>query len=734
MTALWKSLITRSNRQTRLGSLLLSLLLWMFILFPTGLTAQTDSRPQLQVTRSLESITLDGLLDEPAWQQSEAASPLTMLEPTEGGKPSHPTRISVLADRKHLIIGIYCYDDPSVVTSFSKNRDANLRNEDHIKIVLDPFLDGRTGYIFMINPGGARYDALVANQGEGENSDWDGLWEAVTVSQADGWSVEIRIPVQSLGFRKDLTQWGFNLQRRIQRNQETCRWASPELDYEITQTSRAGLLTGIPQFDMGIGLSIRPAIVASTGVPEQDTDTEYSLDPSLDINQKIGTNTLASVTINTDFAETEVDNRQTNLTRFSLYYPEKRTFFLEGADIFEFGLGLHRDLIAFNSRRIGLVGGQEVPLQLGGKLSGRVGDTNFGALAVRTGEKEGITSASSMGVIRAKQNVLAESYVGMIAAYGDPTGRGQSWLLGGDFTYNTSRFRGNKNFLVGIWAMATGRDDLTGDRAAYGFKIDYPNDLWDIAVTYKRIGGSFDPSLGFVPRRNVQLIRVGATYAPRPEWKLVRQMHNQLFITGALNLDNEWESYNVFTAPLNWRLESGERIEFNIVPTGEQLMENFEIADGVTIPPGAYHWIRYRLEAEFAAKRKVSGQVTWWFGRFYEGTLAQFKVDMTWKPSESFALDLAGEYNTADLPFGEFTQELVSGRVKINFTPNLQVKSLIQYDNKTRDVGTNTRLRWIFHPLGDLFLVYNHNLMDIGNRWVKTSNQFMLKVQYTFRR
>jgi hypothetical protein len=349
--------------------------------------------------------------------------------------------------------------------------------------------------------------------------------------------VEIRIPIQSLSFKKELTAWGFNIERRIQRNQETNRWASPELDYELMQTSRAGLLVGFPKFDVGLGLSVRPAFVGGAGVLERDSDTDYSFDPSLDINQRIGTNTLASVTINTDFAETEVDNRQSNLTRFSLFFPEKRTFFLEGADTFDFGLGLRNELRAFHSRRIGLVQGQEVPIQIGGKLNGRVGNTNFGALAVRSKEKEDLSPASTMGVIRLRQNIFAESSVGMIASFGDPLNRGGSWLAGTDFTYQTSRFNGNKNFLFGVWRMAMGRESLDGDKAAFGFKFDYPNDLWDIALTYKRIGESFEPSLGFVPRRNVQLMRAGVTHAPRPKWKLVRQIRNELFFTLATDLN-----------------------------------------------------------------------------------------------------------------------------------------------------------------------------------------------------
>jgi hypothetical protein len=698
-----------------------------------SLQGQVSTKPIIQAGKVLEEVTLDGDLLEGYWKNSAFIEELTMLEPTEGIVASQKTIIQVVTDAKSIIIGVYCYDDPNEIISFSRNRDAELRFEDHIKIVIDPFQNGRTGYVFAVNPGGARYDALVADQGESENEDWDAIWEAVSKYQPDGWSVEIRIPIQSLSFNKDLTAWGFNVERRIQRLQETDRWSSPELDYAFTQTSRAGLLDNIPDFDVGLGLNIRPALVTKASVDEPGAETDFTVVPSLEITKRIGTNILSSLTANTDFAETEVDNRQTNLTRFSLFFPEKRTFFLEGADIFEFGLGLGRDIVPFFSRRIGLVDNQEVPIVVGGKVNGRVGDTNFGALTIRTGNEDGIAPSSTMGVIRVKQNIWRESTFGIIATTGDPLGLSNSGMIGGDFTFQTSRFNGNKNFLAGFWGLASGKKQEEGDNVAFGFKVDYPNDLWDVSLTYKRIGEGFDPSLGFVPRRNVQLIRVGATYAPRPGSRHIRQMRNQLFLTMATGLDFKWQSYRLFTAPINWRLESGDRIEINIVPEGERIPEPFEIADGVIIPEGEYNWIRYRLETEIAAKRQVSGQLSWWFGGFYGGHLHQLEANVIWKPSEMTSFEVEGQRNIGSLPFGDFTQDLISGRLRVNFTTNLQLNTLVQYDNNSKSLGNNTRIRWIFHPLGDLFIVYNHNIRDIENRWIKESNQFILKMQYTFR-
>jgi hypothetical protein len=304
--------------------------------------------------------------------------------------------------------------------------------------------------------------------------------------------VEIRIPVHTLSFKKGLTNWQFNVQRRVQRLQESERWASPQRDYKVTQMSRAGLLTDLPEFELGIGLSVRPAGVVGAGVPSQGAPAENDSHGSLDVTQRLGPNLLASGSVNTDFAETEADTRQTNLTRFSLYFPEKRTFFLEGADIFQFGPGLGTDLVPFFSRRIGLVAGEQVPIVAAGKVNGRVGRTSIGGLASYTQAVNGLVPAASMGAVRVKQDVLKESSIGVIGTVGDPAGASGSWLAGADFTYRTSRFRGDKNFLAGVWGLGMDRPDVGGDKSAVGVKVWYPNDLWNVYVAPRRVGDGCD--------------------------------------------------------------------------------------------------------------------------------------------------------------------------------------------------------------------------------------------------
>ncbi len=708
------------------------------LLLAALLAADAETRPRLRAGTLQSDVEVDGRLDEPEWLSAASIADLTMMEPTPGGTPTGRTEVRVLAGARDIVIGVRCFDpDPGQIVSFTKERDGDFDGEDHLLFVLDPFQDGRSGYVFSVNPGGARFDGLVEGNGSSVAKNWDGVWEAATERNAEGWSAEVRIPVFSINFAEGLTSWGFNVERRIQRHQETARWASASNDIKLYQTSRAGLLTDLPDFALGLGLSVRPALVGGFDRPSRNAPTSATGDVSLDVAKRLGSNLTASLTVNTDFAETEADTRRTNLTRFPLFFPEKRAFFLEGSDTFGFGLGLSDDILPFFSRRIGLVEGKEVPILAGVKLSGRQGNTSLGGLFVRTREVAGLAPATSLAALRVRRNVLAESSVGFIATAGDPLGRTGASTAGIDLTYQTSRFRGGQNLWFGGWGLMARRDGLTGSKEAWGLKLDLPNDKWDLSATFRRVGDGFDPSLGFVPRTAVKVYGLSAVFAPRLQGTFIRQMFHEFFASYITNLQGVRESYRIFMAPINWRLESGDRVEVNVVPTGERLFAPFEIAEGVIIPAGTYDWLRYRLEAGTAAKRRLSGQVTWWFGDFYDGRLDQILVEGTWTPSPIVSFLVNAEHNIGRLPEGDFSQTLLGVKARLNLSPDLQVNTFVQFDNETRSVGTNNRLRWTFHPQGDLFVIYNHNIRDFKESpagWARDSNELLVKAQYAWRR
>ncbi len=694
-----------------------------------------DESPTLRCGTLPGDFNLDGRLDEPAWAAADAVDNITMIDPVEGGVPTGRTVIRVLADAKTIVIGIDCEDpDPSGIVSYSVARDSGLRDEDHVKIVFDTYGDGRNGFVFAVNPSGARYDGLVAGRGEYENRNWDGIWEAKTARHQAGWSAEIRLPISTLTFKEGLDAWGFNVQRRIQRLLETSRWANPRRDFKVTHTRHAGRLVGLPDFDLGVGLSVRPALVTGFEKPSRDEDRDLDSELSLDVTQKLGPNLLSLLTINTDFAETEVDSFRTNLTRFPLFFPEKRSFFLEGNEVFDFGLGINHEAMPFHSRRIGLVDGEEVPLAFGAKVYGQVGDTNIGALGVNMGDESDVAPETNMGVVRVSQNIFEESSVGFIATRGDPTGRHGAWTFGTDFVYQSSDFLGDKNFLAGFWGITCDRDDIEGDRrSAAGFKIDYPNDLWDMAVMYKRIGEDFDPSVGFVPRTGIDKYIVKAEYMPHSGLDFLRQTTHEVWASYVAGIGGPWESYRLSFSPVELEFESGDQVGINVSREGENLPEDFEISDDVTIVEEDYEWTRYSVGAETASKRTVAGEASWEFGRFYDGLLDTYEAELEWNPDPLVTIFLVGERNVVRLDQGSFTEDVYGSRFRFNFSPDMMLSSFLQWNTEEDAIGTNTRFQWTITPESNLYFILNYNWNKIDRHWKRESYKSQVKVEYTFR-
>jgi hypothetical protein len=479
------------------------------------------------------------------------------------------------------------------------------------------------------------------------------------------------------------------------------------------------------------------------------------------VTKQLGASLSSALTVNTDFAETEVDVRRINLTRFPAFFPEKRTFFLAGADVFEFGLGLDEEnLLPFFGRRIGLFGVDEddqlaIPVNAGAKVSGRVGSTSLGALAVSTRNVDRLplgdtgqtlnVPQTTMGVVRLKRDVLEESALGLLATFGDQLGRSRSWTAGMDFTYQTSEFQDEKNLLVGVWGLLNDREDLRGDRSATGIRLDYPNDLMDLNLSSIRIGDGFSPSLGFVPRSGVHIWDFGGEFNPRGTWPAVHQMFHELSFTLFNSLSNErWESYAMTVKPLDWLLASGDQFDAGIEPEGDRPRSEFEVASDVDIAPGSYEWTRYSVGARSAAKRRVSGALRWETGDFYNGRLNTLEASVALKPSAHWMVELTGERSVGRVMAPEdesvvlfekrFTEAVYGIRLELNVSPDLQVSSLTQYETETGELGTNNRLRWTFSPQGDVFLVYNQNgLRTVGDRWNFISNQIPAKIQYTWR-
>jgi hypothetical protein len=704
---------------------------------------QTSAPSSVAAVPAAGAIVLDGSLDEPAWTEAGTIPGLVQQDPEPGGPtPFDATRISILSDGITLYFGIVCPDpEPEKISVHTLQRDAEMDGDDTIALVLDTFGDGRTGYLFRINAGGARQDGLISGPEE-VSLDWDGIWEARTRRTADGWSAEIAVSARSLRFRPGLRTWGMNLERFVARERITLRWAGLTLDARLEDLRRAGSLAGIDNLKQGLGLSTAPYALGRYDDRRTEPDAESKGETGLDLAYNLTPGLGAVLTVNTDFAETEVDTRQVNLTRFPLFFPEKRSFFLEGSNLFAFGSGVEGEFIPFYSRRVGLVGGQVLPLDAGLKLLGRAGRWSIAALDVETGDSSA-ARATNLFAGRTTYDVNEHLRVGALATRGDPDGVEDNALAGLDALWQTSSFRGDKNLSFGAWA-ARSDGDLTpgqapGQRSGWGFKADYPNDLWDVFLTYREFGDALDPAIGFLPRPGTRQARGGGSFQPRPEedglFSWVRQFFFELFLTRVDRLDGTTESWEVFTAPWNAVTRSGEHLEANWVPQFERLDEPFEVAEGVVIPPGEYQFTRWRVEGQSATSRPWRVGSTLWFGDFFDGRLTQWQsfVNWTFGPGR-LRLELEAENNFGDLPQGDFIQRLGQLKTVYAFSPDLIVSVFAQYDSESRDLGLNSRLRWTIQPGRDLFVVWNRDwqrTLDPGYRLDLDSDQVVVKLRWT---
>ena len=710
--------------------------------------------PTAKAASLSSSITLDGKLDEPAWLAADSFT-LTQQSPRPGRPTPYTTEVRVLASKDALFFGIRCHDPhPKAIAIHTLSRDGDETGDDTVSIVLDTYGDHRTGYFFQINAAGARVDGLISDP-QSAAFDWDGIWDAKTARTSDGWSAEIIIPARTLSFDRHLESWGLNVERYVPRERLALRWASPTLDSFIYDLSRAGVLTGLARLQQGRGLEVIPYALGKTTDFYGSQGRAWQGAAGGDVTWKITPQLVSVFTVNTDFAETEVDSRQINLTRFPLFFPEKRSFFLEGSNQYVFGFGLGSQFIPFFSRDIGLLDGTEIPLNAGVKLNGRVGRWNVAFLDVQTRDTRvpaqvvsdlGLPSPFIPGT-----NLLASrvSYdfnqnlrLGAILTNGDPEALRRNTLVGFDAVWRTSKFLGDKNLLLDGWASVTQGDLPKGDNAAWGYRADYPNDLLDCQFNMNQYGDAFDPLLGFLPRPGTRQTDVGCAYQPRPSKEGALSRVRQFFIENEYSRVTDshgiLESWEYFMAPVNVRLESGDRFELNWDPHGEILLAPFQVSSGVVIPPGSYQFNRWRAEAQTSPHRTFQFGNTTWFGQFYNGHLTQQENYVKWtSPKGRLQLQLDAENDFAHLPEGNFVQKLWQLQGAYAWNPNLILTSFIQYDTSSQSVGANTRLRWTIKPGNDLFIVWNRSWERLITRpdpsFIPQGELIAVKLRWTFR-
>ncbi len=677
-------------------------------------------------------IRVDGRLDDAAWTNATALT-LTQQSPHAGAPSPYTTTLRVVADRSNLYFGFTCTDpEPNRIAIHTMQRDGDMYGDDSVAIVLDTFGDQRTGYYFRVNAAGARDDGLISNPDD-IPLDWDGVWDARVTRTTTGWTAEIAIPVNTIRFDPKLQSWGFNAERYVPRERQTLRWSGPTLDARLADFRRAGALA-VPDFRQGAGLTVNLNTLARRTSDFVTADRTLAGRAGIDVGYNVTPQLGAVITVNTDFAETEVDTRQINLTQFPLFFPEKRVFFLEGSNQFNFGLNLGTDFVPFHSRTIGLVEGSVVPIDAGVKVLGRAGKWGIAALDVETGAAHDV-ARRNVFASRLTYDATEHLRVGTLLTGGDPEFATHNRFGGGDAVWTTSTLFGDKNFAAGAWTAASHSDGIRGRSNGWGAAIDYPNDLWDINASVKVLGDALDPALGFLPQPGTRQFNSYTAYQPRPKNSWIQQFFFEFQPRVVKDLDGRTLTWRVFMAPFNIESHGGVHLEADYAPEFERLTQPFAITDRVTIPIGEYRFNRFRIDAQTSPARPMRVGTTTWFGEFFNGRLTQVQNFITWTQlSGRLQLELDTENDFGRLSFGNFVQRLLQSKVIYAFSPNLILSSFTQYDTESRQVGINNRVRWTIRPNADLFIVWNrgwkHPLSEDDRFLAPLSDQFVVKLRW----
>jgi hypothetical protein len=680
---------------------------------------------------------IDGLLDDAIWQSATVVEDLHQVNPDEFSEPSEPTTFYLLYDKDALYIAARVFDSrPDRLTDRVLRQGAGLRFEDRIAVVLDTFNDRRNGYTFELNANGVREEGLWKNSSQ-FGPEWVGIWEGHAMRTAEGWTAEIAIPAKTLSFDAGSHAWGFNLWRSLQRNQETMAWQSHDRQ---TNPSTAGVLTGLEGLDQGLGLDVVPALSLGKTRTYSPRDSAYHIEPSLDVFYKLTPGLNASLTLNTDFSGTEVDDRQINLSRFSLFFPEKRAFFLQDFDIFEFGRiggngadgGASQNGRPFFSRKIGLsADGQPVDIDYGGKLSGRIGEWNIGALAIRQAGFRDV-AADTLLVGRVTRNVLSQSALGVIFTHGDPSSNLDNTLFGIDFRYRNTEL--GRNTLEGeAWYQQSDTDGLHGADAAWGLRLGMPNsNRWFGEAGVRELQANFRPALGFANQTGIREYSVLLGYRHRPAESWVRALTGESFYRRVDRLDGP-----IDTEELNFGAyvenHTGDESGVKVLHFREGLIVPFEIYPGVVVAAGEYRWQRWGFDVSTGPQRKLGANFVFRDGAYYDGERLHLEGALRWAPSKHFVARARFDYNAIDLPHGDFITRLFSANTEVVFSNTLAWISLLQYDNVTHNFGIHSRVHWIPRAGREMFFVINHNLVEESEGFRSTSSDITVKASYTIR-
>lgn len=709
------------------------------VCLPSVLAAQAPAsatpRKTVSIVRTAVAPEIDGRLDDIVWSDAALVEDLHQYRPSESAKPSEPTRFYLLYDDDFLYVGVRVFEsNPDDITARQLLQGGNISNDDNVGLILDPFDTRRTAYRFMLNPLGIRregtYDSPTA-----VSWDWKGIWLAETQLDEQGWTAEMAIPFKTLSFDPARSDWGINLDRRMVRIQERDAWVSRNRNIDSGTT---GLVTGLHDLSQGFGLDVVPALILSNTRDHLNDESSFDWEPSLNAFYRITPQLTAALTLNTDFSASDVDDQQVNLTRFSLFFPEKREFFLQDSEIFQFG-NIEKNGMPFYSRRIGIDdGGQAVDIDAGVKITGRLGLWSLGLLSVRQDGFETATGdvpKQDLFAGRLSRAVMGESSIGLIVTGGNAGKALENSLVGVDFRYRNTHLP-NDNTLEGeLWLQQSSTEGVRSDQAAFGAGVKLSNEdgFWGEAGV-RVFEENFYPGIGFLNRANVREYRLKGGYTNWLGRRHVSKFRSYFDAAVITDTGGVLETREVDFFPIEILNAVGDRFDLLIASSEEVLTEDFEIVPGVVIPPGDYtfDWLGFDFVA--AAHRQFAPAITVQAGDFYDGTRVAATVGAAWRPSPHLSLNLESEWSDVSLPQGNFSTLVVRGHFDLAFTAAWAWLNVLQYDSVSDEMGVNSRLRWIPRAGNEAFLVFNRGFeRDRSGKLRALHSELILKASYTFR-
>jgi len=703
---------------------------------------QSDNRERYRVEpqRVEKGPLVDGVLDETVWQHATVIDTFTQQEPAEGQPATERTEVLLLYDATHLYIGVRAHDSsPNGIVATEMRRDSErLLEEDNFQVILDTFNDSRSGYMFVTNPLGAKLEQQVFEEGEGSgrpgapsniNRNWDGVWDVRTQRTAEGWTAEIALPVVTIRFPQVGQQaWGVNFMRNIRRKNEQVYWAPIPRVYGLTRVSLSGSMTGMTALDRGLDLRIKPFVVGGGRRDRTGSRITQSRlnDLGLDVKYGVGSGLNLDVTLNTDFAQAEVDEQQVNLTRFPLFFPEKRDFFLENAGLFAVrNAGSERLADLFFTRRIGLSEeGQPIPIAGGARLTGKVDRHNLAILNIQTEEAFG-QSGENFLVARYSRDVLGRSKIGGLVVNKEATGNSSfNRTFATDTTLALTR-----SFTINSFLAKTSTPGLSGgDMALYG-RAGWLDSRWDIYGEYADVQDNFNPEVGFVPRRGIRVTTLHLERTPRPRKYHIRVM-NPMF-----NLEYTTDQHNrLVTRRLHYmvltRFDDGTFVNVVYNRHFEWLDVPFRIQRNVTIPVGAYRFGEWNLTYNSNPARRIYHRITYSPQTFFGGTRTDMSGAFGVRATNRLAAELRYQRNDVDLPWGAFDVNLSILRLDLALSPRMTFRTLSQYNSLTRQLSNSVRFNVIYRPGSDFYVTYDELKSDLPGLPEIRNRQLLVKFTY----